>query len=167
MELVIFVLVAGMTLTGAILMVTLRNIVRSVLAMIMAFVGIAGLYLVLEAEFLAAIQVLVYVGAVAVLVLFAIMLTQRVADPSRPANNSQAWLAFTAAVGLFGILSAVISPLKWPSLPAIPTLPNSTEPVSSVTNLGAQLLGAYAIPFEVASVVLLVALLGAIILARE
>ena len=93
MELVIFVLVAGMTLTGAILMVTLRNIVRSVLAMIMAFVGIAGVYLVLEAEFLAAIQVLVYVGAVAVLVLFAIMLTQRVADPSRPANNNQAWLA--------------------------------------------------------------------------
>lgn len=156
-----------MTLTGAIFMVTLHNLVRSVLAMIMTFVGVAGLYLMLEAEFLAAIQVLVYVGAVAVLVLFAIMLTQRVSDPNKPANNNQAWLAFTVSLALFGILSAVFSPLKWPNLPAMPTLPNSTESVASVTNLGAQLIGAYAIPFEVASVVLLVALLGAIILARE
>jgi NADH:ubiquinone oxidoreductase subunit 6 (subunit J) len=167
MELVVFVLVAGMALTGAILMVTLRNLVRSVLAMILSFVGVAGLYLVLEAEFLAAIQVLVYVGAVAVLVLFAVMLTQRVADPTKPANNNQAWLAFTVSVGIFAILAAVLSPLRWPNLPAMPNLPNSSEPVSSVTNLGAQLLGAYAIPFEVASVVLLVALLGAIMLARE
>lgn len=167
MEFLVFVIAAGMALTGAILMLSVRNIVRAVLAMILSFSGIAGLYLVLEAEFLAAIQVLIYVGAVAVLFLFAIMLTQRVADPNRPANNNQAWLAFTVAVGMFGILSAVLAPLKWPNLPAMPSMPNSNEPVASVTNLGAQLLGAYAIPFEVASVVLLVALLGAIILARE
>jgi NADH-quinone oxidoreductase subunit J len=165
MEFVTFLLFAGMTLTGAVFMVTLRNIVRSVLAMILSFVGVAGLYLVLEAEFIAAIQVLVYVGAVAVLVLFAVMLTQRVADPSRPVNNAQAWLAFTVAVGLFGILSVVFAPIKWPSLPAMPT--QGGEPVGSVANLGTQLLLSYSIPFEVASIVLLVALLGAIILARE
>ena len=165
MEFVVFMLFAGMTLTGAVFMVSLRNIVRSVLAMILAFVGVAGLYLVLEAEFIAAIQVLLYVGAVAVLVLFAIMLTQRVADPSRPVNDAQAWLAFTVSIGLFGILSWVLAPATWPALAAMPT--QGGEPVGSVTNLGVQLLGAYAVPFEVASVVLLVALLGAIILARE
>lgn len=167
MELVVFLGAASIALVGAVLLVSLRNLVRSVLAMILSFTGVAGLYLVLHAEFLAAIQILVYVGAVAVLMLFAIMLTQRVADPSRPVNNSQAWLSFTIATALFLILSGVLAPIKWPSLPDMPTLPNSTEPVSSVANLGAQLLGAYVIPFEVASVVLLVALLGAIILARE
>ena len=165
MEFVMFILFAGMTLTGAVFMVTLRNIVRSVLAMILAFVGVAGLYLLLEAEFIAAVQVLVYVGAVAVLVLFAVMLTQRVFDASRPVNNSQAWLAFTVSVGMFGIISWVLAPMQWPALPAMPV--QNGAPVGSVTNLGVQLLGAYAVPFEVASIVLLVALLGAIILARE
>ena len=167
MEFLVFIIVAGMALTGAIFMVSVQNIVRAVLAMILSFVGIAGIYLVLEAEFLAAIQVLVYVGAVAVLVLFAVMLTQRVADPNKPANNNQAWLAFTVALAMFGILSAVFAPIKWPSLPALPGVASGAEPVTSVMNMGTQLLGAYVIPFEVASVVLLVALLGAIMLARE
>ncbi|MBI3734423.1 MAG: NADH-quinone oxidoreductase subunit J [Chloroflexi bacterium] len=159
MEFVLFILFAGMTLTGAILMVALHNLVRAVLAMILGFVGLAGLYLLLEAEFLAAIQVLIYVGAVAILVLFAVMLTQRVSDPNAPVNNNQAWLGFTVALGFFGMLSAVFAPLKWPSLPE--------QSVSTVENLGKQLIGPYAVPFEAASVVLLVALLGAIILARE
>src|SRR5438128_262291 len=103
MELVVFTIFASMALGGAILLVSVHNLVRSVLAMILSFVGVAGLYLVLQAEFIAAIQVLVYVGAVAVLVLFAIMLTQRVADPNQPANNSQAWLAFAVSLGLFAI----------------------------------------------------------------
>ncbi len=167
MELLVFALFAGMTLVGALLLVTVHNLVRSVLAMILSFVGVAGLYLVLQAEFLAAIQVLVYVGAVAVLVLFAVMLTQRVSDPSKPVNNNQAWLAFSVSLSLFVILSVVLAPLKWPNLPDMPTMHGSTDSVASVTNIGQQLLGAYALPFELASVVLLVALLGAIILARE
>jgi NADH-quinone oxidoreductase subunit J len=159
MEFLLFFLFAAMTLLGGIFVVTLRNLVRSVLAMILSFVGVAGLYLTLEAEFLAAIQVLVYVGAVSVLVLFAVMLTQRMADPSRPVNNSQAWLGFTGALGIFVILSATLSPIKWPALP--------TQDTATIDNLGKQLLSTYALPFEVASVVLLVALLGAIILARD
>jgi NADH-quinone oxidoreductase subunit J len=157
-----------MAVGGAILLVSVHNIVRSVLAMILSFVGVAGLYLVLNAEFLAAIQVLVYVGAVAVLILFAIMLTRRVADPNEPANNNQSWLAFSVSLSLFAVLSAILAPLRWPDLPALPPLQGSaTEHVGSVLNIGQQLLGAYAIPFELASIVLLVALLGAIILARD
>ena len=167
MELFVFILFAGMALTGAVLLVTLHNLVRSVLAMILSFIGIAGLYLVLEAEFLAAIQVLVYVGAVAVLVLFAVMLTQRLADPNQPVNNGQAWLAFSVATAVFALLAAILVPLKWPSLPAMPLVPGSTDTVGSVTNLGIQLLSTYAVPFEVASLILLVALLGSIMLARE
>jgi NADH-quinone oxidoreductase subunit J len=167
MELFVFVIFAGMALTGAVLLVTLRNLVRSVLAMILSFIGIAGLYLVLEAEFLAAIQVLLYVGAVAVLVLFGVMLTQRIADPTRPVNNAQAWLAFSVSTALFAILTAVFAPLKWPSLPVLPLMQGSTENVGSITNLGTQLLSTYAVPFEVASIVLLIALLGSIMLARE
>src|SRR5690348_14052790 len=108
MELVVFTILAAMAVGGAILLVTVHNLVRSVLAMILSFVGVAGLYLVLNAEFLAAIQVLVYVGAVAVLVLFAVMLTRRVADPLEPANNNQAWLAFSVSISMFGILSAIL-----------------------------------------------------------
>jgi NADH:ubiquinone oxidoreductase subunit 6 (subunit J) len=167
MELFVFILFAGMALTGAVLLVTLHNLVRSVLAMILSFIGIAGLYLVLEAEFLAAIQVLVYVGAVAVLVLFAVMLTQRLSDPSQPVNNGQAWLAFSVATAVFVLLTAILAPLKWPSLPAMPLVQGSTETVGSVTNLGIQLLSTYAVPFEVASLILLIALLGSIMLARE
>jgi NADH-quinone oxidoreductase subunit J len=167
METFVFAVTAGITVAGAIMLVSLRNLVRAVLAMILSFTGIAGLYLLLNADFLAAVQVLVYVGAVAILVLFAVMLTQRVADPNRPVNNSQAWLGFTVAAAVFVLLMAVMAPLKWPDLPDMPNLPNTTVPVSSVANLGVQLLGTYLVPFEVASIVLLVALLGAIILARE
>lgn len=167
MELVVFTIFAAMAVGGAILLVTVHNLVRSVLAMILSFVGVAGLYLVLNAEFLAAIQVLVYVGAVAVLVLFAVMLTRRVADPLEPANNNQAWLAFSVSISMFGILSAILAPLKWPALADLAAIPGQEGNVGSVLNIGQQLLGAYAIPFEVASVVLLVALLGAIILARD
>jgi NADH:ubiquinone oxidoreductase subunit 6 (subunit J) len=167
MELFVFIMFAGMALTGAVLLVTLHNLVRAVLAMILSFIGIAGLYLVLEAEFLAAIQVLVYVGAVAVLVLFGVMLTQRIADPSRPVNNSQAWLAFSVATTVFAILAAVLAPLKWPGLADLPLMQGSTENVGSISNLGAQLLSSYAVPFEVASIILLIALLGSIMLARE
>lgn len=167
METLVFAVTAGITVAGAVMLVSLRNLVRAVLAMILSFTGIAGLYLLLNADFLAAVQVLVYVGAVAILVLFAVMLTQRVADPTRPVNNSQAWLGFTVATAVFVLLMAVMAPLKWPDLPDMPNLPNTTVPVSSVANLGAQLLGTYLLPFEVASIVLLVALLGAIILARE
>ena len=167
MELVVFTIFAAMAVGGAILLVTVHNLVRSVLAMILSFVGVAGLYLVLNAEFLAAIQVLVYVGAVAVLVLFAVMLTRRVADPLEPANNNQAWLAFSVSISMFAILSAILAPLKWPAIADLPAIAGQEGNVGSVLNIGQQLLGAYALPFEVASVVLLVALLGAIILARD
>ena len=169
MELVVFIIFAGMALTGAVLLVTLHNLVRSVLAMILSFIGVAGLYLVLNAEFLAAIQVLVYVGAVAVLVLFAVMLTQRIADPNKPVNTGQAWLAFSVATAVFALLAAVFAPLKWPNLPALGTVVIGSDSVSigSVNNLGVQLLSTYGIPFEVASLILLIALLGSIMLARE
>ena len=169
MEFVVFIIFAGMALTGAVLLVTLHNLVRSVLAMILSFIGIAGLYLVLNAEFLAAIQVLVYVGAVAVLVLFAVMLTQRIADPEKPVNNGLAWLAFSVATTVFAVLAAILAPLKWPNLPELGQVKvlDSLVSVGSVNNLGVQLLSTYGIPFEVASLILLVALLGSIMLARE
>lgn len=167
MELLVFGAGATVAIAGAVMLVSLRNLVRSVLAMILSFTGVALLYLVLNAEFLAAVQILIYVGAVAILILFAVMLTQRVADPSRPVNNSQAWLAFTVASALFVLLMTALAPLKWPDLPELPLLQGSTETVASVMNIGTQLMGAYLLPFEVASIVLLVALLGAIILARE
>ncbi|MBI5878231.1 MAG: NADH-quinone oxidoreductase subunit J [Chloroflexi bacterium] len=167
MELIVFLGAAGIAVIGAALLVSLHNLVRAVLAMILSFTGVAGLYLLLNAEFLAAVQILVYVGAVAILILFAVMLTNRVSDPTQPVNNSQAWLSFTVSSAVFVLLMAVMAPLKWPELPDVPNLPNTTVQVSSVANLGAQLLSTYLLPFEVASVVLLVALLGAIMLARE
>ncbi len=148
------------TLGGALGVVTSRNLFHSALYLILSFFGVSGYYALLSAGFLAVVQLFVYVGAIAVLVLFAIMFSRRMMDPGQSQTNRQWWLAGPIVLVLFVLLLAMLGSTSWPVTDA--------EPSGDVVNqLGLAFLGSYLIPFEVVGILLSVALVGAVILARE
>lgn len=155
---VFYVLALGAGL-GGLGVVLARNVVHSALALILTLLSVAGLFLLLSAEFLALVQVLIYGGAVTIIILFAMMLT-RVRDMPQALDGPQR--PFAAAVGgIFMALSIIAAvATAWPGDTENPT-------VIPLRNLGDVLFRQWAVPFEVASLVLVVALVGAIILARE
>lgn len=156
----VFFLVAALTLTAAFATVLLRNVFHAGLALVGAFFGVAAIYLMLEAEFLAIVQILVYVGAIAVLILFAIMLTRSLMKSEESGINKQwAWAA-TAITTLFLGMFLVILQVPWQQ--NVTTINTDLVP-----HLGTQLLTTYVLPFEIVSVLLLAALIGAFIIARE
>jgi len=152
----LFILLAVMTLGGGLGVVLTRNVVHAALALLLSLVAVAGVYLVLYAEFLALVQVLIYGGAIIIVLLFAIMLT-RGSEYPRISDNRQWPLAALAALGVLGVLMAsfLIDPVE-----------NSEAQSPAFTDLANSLFTRWAIPFELASLVLLVALVGAIIIAR-
>lgn len=157
-EEVIFYFVAAVTVLGALGVVLTRNVVHSALFLILALLAVAGVFILLSAEFLAIVQILIYGGAVTILILFVMMLT-RVRDMPQAMDGPQRPFAALAA-GAFlalSVLAAVSS--DWPG---------ETEKITVVPfrELGDALFRSWAVPFEVASLVLLVALIGAIVLAR-
>lgn len=159
LSVVAFMLLAALTLGSAGIVAFSKNIIHSALALLGTFLGIAGLYITLSADFLAATQVLVYVGGTLTLILFAVMLTSRIEDMK--VSNPQTGVA--AAFGLIAvallILGKVATETTWPSeaKPAVP----------STAKLGHAFLGEYLLPFEVGSVVLLAAMIGSVVLARR
>ena len=158
-EEVIFYFVAAVTVLGALGVVVARNVVHSALFLILALLAVAGVFILLSAEFLAIVQILIYGGAVTILILFVMMLT-RVRDMPQALDGPQRPFAALAA-GAFlalSVLAAVSS--DWPG---------ETEKITVVPfrELGDALFRIWAVPFEMASLVLLVALIGAIILARS
>jgi NADH:ubiquinone oxidoreductase subunit 6 (subunit J) len=145
---------------GAALLVVLgRNIIRSGLWMILSFAALAGIYALLGAPLVAAAQVLVYIGAISVLILFAIMLTQSKAGPVRLVFHHQTWAAAILAVFLVVIVAVVVIATPWPSAPG-PVLASST----TIAHL---IFGTYVLPFEVVSVLLLAAVIGGVFLAKR
>lgn len=154
---------AGVTLGSAVLTVTLRNLYHCALCLALCLVGVAGLYVVLSAEFIAAAQVLIYVGAVTVLILFAVMMTERITGARGQAASQQRGLALLASLALAACLIVLVQTTTWSTAAA------QVPPPSSNTTfiLGRELLTTFLIPFEVASVVLLTALVGAVVLAKE
>jgi NADH-quinone oxidoreductase subunit J len=156
-----FALVAGVTLVGAIGVVTARTIFAAGLFLVLSFVGVSGLYVLLEAPFLAAAQLLIYAGAVAILILFAIMLTRRVMSETGGGQTNNQWaIAALVALMLFVVLLGATSGQDWQVSDAAP-------PADVIAALGAAFLGPYLLPFEIISVLLLAALVGSIIIARE
>lgn len=155
-----FLLLSALTLAAATLVVTTRKIVHSALFLVVVFAGIAGIYVLLAAEFVAGVQVLIYVGAVTVLVLFAIMLTHGPATPfSNPANRQ--WpLALLVSAALFAVFVAAFESSAWP-------VSSAPSPASTVGVIGLQLLTTYVVPFELVSLLLLAAMIGAVVIARE
>jgi len=159
-KLAIFYFLAAFTVWAAGVVVFGKNIVRAAVALIFSFCGMAALYVLLDAEFLAAVQVLIYVGGITILLLFAIMLTSRIGSKAVKVVNDQVVLSAMTGIGLLvGLIYASIAGIA--ELSAPPRLPE-TAPF-----LGRALLTTYALPFEVVSVLLLAAMIGAIILARK
>lgn len=137
-----------------------RNILYSSFSLLGAFLGVAGLYVLLSADFLAVTQVLIYVGGVLVLILFAVMLTARIGDV-RISNASVGLLPATlATVATTALLVFVSVAAPWAA-----GVPEEAAPTSA--RLGELFLNRYLLPFEVASVVLLVSLVGAVVVARK
>jgi len=159
-QIVVFVICSLITLGAALAVVTSKNLFHSALFLVLSFVGVAALYVLLEAPFLAAVQILVYVGAIAVLIVFAIMLTRRLMAKDLVQRNTQWGWSALGAVLFFVALGLILLQVNWPVVEA-------AVPEETISILGQDLMGTYLVPFEVASVLLLVALVGSIIIARE
>jgi NADH-quinone oxidoreductase subunit J len=154
-----FLGLAALTLGSAGIVAFSKNIIHSALALLGTFLGIAGLYVTLSADFLAATQVLVYVGGTLTLILFAVMLTSRIEDMKVSNPRAGILAAFGLVTAVLLVLGKVATQTPWPS--------ESRPPMPSTAKLGHAFLGEYLLPFEIGSIVLLGALIGAVVLARR
>jgi NADH:ubiquinone oxidoreductase subunit 6 (subunit J) len=155
----IFYVIAALAVAGGLGVVLVRSTVYAALFLILALLAVAGFYVLLASEFLALVQVLIYGGAVTVLLLFALMLT-RSGDLPETMVGAQWPAAVAASVLLLGLLIAAVATSDWPG-------DAGEVGLVSFATLGDVLFRQWAVPFEVASLVLLVALVGAIVLARQ
>ena len=156
---VLFMVLAAVLLGSSLLVVTLRDIIRCGLAMIAAFGALAGIYVMLGAPFVAAAQVIVYIGAIAVLILFAVMLTQAKNAPTRLVFQTQAIPAAIAAIALAVIVALTVTATDWGEV---------GSRIATATDALARLLfNEYILPFEVVSVLLLAAVIGGVFLAKR
>jgi NADH-quinone oxidoreductase subunit J len=158
---VVFGAIAAAMAVAALRVVTTKNIVHAALYLVVVLAGVAALYILLAAEFTAVVQVLVYIGAILVLFLFGIMLTRAPIGRTSDLDNDQRWLGLVVALFLLGVLGAVLSDgFGRQKLPADAEVQRTGEVATSIFQT-------YVIPFEVASVLLLAALVGAVVLARR
>ncbi|MEZ5336979.1 MAG: NADH-quinone oxidoreductase subunit J [bacterium] len=150
---------------GAIGCVTMRNVFHSALMLILSLFGVAGYFILLNAEFLAMVQVIIYIGGIMVLFLFGIMVSQNIIGTELRQNTALSpWAALLCAV-LFGFMALVGMFMQFPQNTDFP--PNAAVLTSNTQAIGWSLMATYTLPFEVASVLLLMAMLGAIILVRK
>ncbi len=156
----VFWMIAALTIVSAAGVAFSKNIVYSAFALMGSFMGIAGLYVYLAADFVAVVQVLIYVGGILVLVLFAVMLTHRIADVRVSNRTVGRWPSLGIIGVIGGVMAYAVLHTHWPTK-------TPGEAVSSVSAIGNAFLGDYVLPFELASVVLLAALIGAVVLSRK
>ncbi len=159
-EAIAFYVLAAITLGAGIVVVTSPNIVHSAVALVPSFLGVTGLYILLNAEFVAGIQVLIYAGAITVLILFVIMLTEGGTGMLARQRNEQGPVGAAVAAAMAVLLIAVATHTTW--VPGVGTLPRYTPGA-----IGESFLGPNLLVFEGTSIVLLVSLVGAIIIARK
>ena len=155
----LFWILAAVMIGSALLVVTLRDIIRCGLAMMVCFGALAGIYAILGAPLIAAAQVIVYIGAISVLILFAIMLTQTKAAPTRLVFQTQAIPAAISAIVIAIVIALAIGATDWGEVPARIRL--ATDALSQV------LFNDFVLPFEVVSVLLLAAVIGGVFIAKR
>lgn len=162
---VVFLIVAAVTLFSALMVVSSRKMMHSALWLVLALLGVALLFATLQAGFFAVVQILVYIGAISILIIFTLMLTRKVMDDENPQVIKGWWLPALMAVLLFGLTAGFLA--TWGDFNALLNeLPADAE---NLAGLGIALIdpAGYVIPFEVASVLLIAALVGAIYIAVE
>lgn len=155
-----FWIIAVVAVLSALGVVLLRNVFRAALSLVLCFITVAGLYITLSADFLAAVQILVYVGAISVLIILAIMMTRDVQRGS-PSNRMKV-PALLVAVILFGIMVYTMTNTSWQIAGEAPLFP-TTAPLA--VKLFSE--SGFILPVEIAAVLILAAILGAIVIARE
>jgi NADH-quinone oxidoreductase subunit J len=159
---ILFIVFGAFSLISAIGVVTARKLFHAALWLLLVFFGVAGLYVLLEAPFFAAVQLFVYMGAIGILIIFAIMLTRGMMGEKLPRINEQWWLSGLLAVGLLVMLVFLILQGWWDTTAA-------ALEGDSMVQLGEAFVdpGGFALPFEFASVLLVMALIGALTIVRE
>lgn len=157
---IIFYLFAAVTVVSAFFVVTTRNIVHSAFYLLFTFFGVAGLYVLLGSDFLAIVQLVIYVGGILVLLIFGVMLTNKITNVEIKTGTMQI-LPAAVGVGLFaGIVAAALLKTNWITI-------NNDVPSSSARFIGSMLIIDYVVIFELLGIVLLVALIGAASIARK
>ena len=161
MEMVIFFILAVVAVAAGVGVIAQRSAVRSALFLLVNFCCLAGLYILLNAQFVAVVQVIIYAGAVVVLFLFVIMLLGIERAEESPDPRPYQWIAgiLLGALFLAGIIWALI-PVEPEAIPSLAAADNARQ-------IGAALMTEFAIPFEMTSIVLLVAIIGAVVLAKK
>jgi len=156
----VFYILSGVIVGSAIMVVSLKNIFHSALFLVLCLFSVAGIYILLSAEFVAAVQVLIYVGAITVLMIFAIMLTAQLYSSSLRQSNEQVIPGIIIVGVLLVVTLLALSRTSWRV---------TTQEIEgqSTVSIGKALLTTYVLPFEVVSLVLIAALIGAIIIARK
>ncbi len=156
-----FFILSVLTIVGAAAALTLRNLVHCVLALMLAFVGLAGLYLQLDAQFIGFAQILVYIGAVAILIVFAILLTRGTESPSQSIVSPSWAISSVVSVVVFGVLA-------WTTRSSVVTRhPIPPQPEMTVKQIGNALMSRFALPLEVIGLLLTAALVGAVTIAMQ
>jgi NADH-quinone oxidoreductase subunit J len=156
-----FAIIALLTLASAVAAMSLRNLVHCALMLMVTFAGLAALYLQLGAQFVGFAQILIYIGAVAILIVFAILLT-RGSEPPRQSILSSGWaLGVAIAAVVFGILSVMVLSSRAVTVQLRP------PPALTVRDIGEQLMGKYVLPLEVIGLLLTAALIGAVVIAMH
>ncbi|HHP51105.1 MAG TPA: NADH-quinone oxidoreductase subunit J [Moorella mulderi] len=156
---VFFWLLAALVIGSALAVVLLKNIVHSALYLFLTFVGVAGLYILLHAEFLAAVQLLIYAGAIAVLIVFAVMLVRRGDIRLSNLYSIHFLPALVVSLVLFALVAVAVGRQLWLGYLAPP-------PEEPLVSLARNFLGEYVIAFEVAAILLLSAIVGAVLIVR-
>ena len=157
---IVFWLVAVFTIISASFVVLNNQLLYSAIALLFSLFGVAGLYIFLWADFIAGIQLIVYIGGINVLIIFGIMLTNKISSVRLSQTNVQQGVGAVIALWLMILISLVISKTPWLQI-------ESSEPSETVSVIGTLLLSKYLLPFEAISLLLLGALIGAALLSRE
>lgn len=155
----LFYLIAGIIVIFSFMAVTLKNIFHSALSLIVALLGVAAIYIYLHAEFLALLQILIYVGAIMTLIIFGIMLTLKISDKTLQQHNKQQLLSFLISGALAALLISIFTRFKVSAVTSVTT--------PSLSQIGKELLSKYALPFEIISIILLAALIGAVVISSK
>ncbi|MEA3321248.1 MAG: NADH-quinone oxidoreductase subunit J [Bacillota bacterium] len=159
-EFIAFLFLAIAAIAGGVLMLNLTKVVHMVVALVFTFISIAGIYVMLSAEFVAAVQILIYSGAITIIMLFGIMLTRH-NDESETSGLGRKIFVGAGVLGFAAVMYFGLYSLDLGSQDSADLHVNNTE------QIGVAIYSKYVIPFELTSVILLVALVGAIILARR
>ncbi|MDP6340240.1 MAG: NADH-quinone oxidoreductase subunit J [Candidatus Marinimicrobia bacterium] len=157
---IVFWIIVGITIGSAFMVVQSKSLLYSAYALLFTFVGVTGLYVFLWADFLAVVQIVVYVGGILVLIIFGIMLTNKITSVNISHASVQKGIGGVVVLGIIGVLGYMVFITPWNQLAA-------TEPEQTSATIGRLLMMDYLLPFEVASLLLLGALIAATTLSRK